>query len=121
NARVTFLVIANTSVSTAHAVSTIRSSAQQYSFGDIEGHSAVMIPLRYVNASNGVDIADPDPTELSYESRYLDHVKTFTTAIPPAANVTWTPVVDEFSNIGRASEGNESTLKELLPSDESPH
>jgi hypothetical protein len=117
SSRTTFLVVANTHDSTAYAVTIGTVARQQYKLGDLEGHSTVMIPLAYENAAKSIKVGSDDLVKIDYEVRIFEKAEPRQIPIPLPANVTWTPVINDSSGIGRAlqGQGDEERLNELLP------
>jgi len=119
NSRLTFLAIANTHDVTAYAVTAANTGGIKYKLGDLEGHSAVLIPLLYEESdksAKSVKIGTDDLSKIAYRDESADKEAGRELAVPPPANLTWTPLLND-SVVGRASaaQADDDRLNDLIP------
>jgi hypothetical protein len=115
--RITFLIVANTRNAPGESVTLNSMVGPKYRVGTIEGHSAVLVPLTYENAAKSIKAGADDLTEITFDVRSAENLVHHQSPISPAVNITWTPVLNDFGNVGRAlvEQGDADRLNELLP------
>jgi hypothetical protein len=121
NSRLTFLAIANTHDVTAYAVTAASAEGTKYRLGDLEGHSAILIPLVYEKndrTTKSIKIGTDDLSKIAYRDESADKEAGRELAVPPPANLTWTPLLND-SVVGRASaaQADDGRLNDLIPKD----
>lgn len=117
SSRVTFLAIANLHDATAYAVTATGDAGTAYRLGDLEGHSAILIPLIYEKAAKSLTIGADDINKIAYREEAESTQEEREVIVPPRANLTWTPVLNDSSVVGRAAaaQPDDDRLNELLP------
>jgi hypothetical protein len=117
SSRITFLTIANTHDATAHAVTANDQAGIQYRLGDLEGHSAVLVPLIYEKSAKSIKIGADELVKIVYQEAAGDKADAREMSIPAAGNVTWTPLLNDFVGVGRAEarQADDDRLYEQLP------
>jgi len=112
---ITFLVITNASDVTAYATVVEAEGSANASLGDLEGNSAILIPMTYQPATSGQETRAPEYQRLRYEGRIASIVQNFTRQIPKELTPAWTPILGNMRGWARAAPEEEDHLRNLRP------
>jgi len=112
---ITFLTIVNPSDVTAYATVAEAEGLANATLGDLEGHTAILIPITYKPATNGHETRASEYHQLRYEARIANTVQNFTREIPKETNPAWTPSLGNIRGWARAAPEEEDHLQNLRP------
>jgi hypothetical protein len=90
-----------------------------YSAGNIEGHSALMVPLVYQSGTGAV--GSDDFASIRFDVHY-DQIEAHKKAVvPPAADASWAPILNGTVEVVRASinsgQEHDDALDRTIPAD----
>jgi hypothetical protein len=110
-----FLVVVNASDVVAHDARLMKSIGDTVPVGNIEGHSALLIPVYSGPSTNPQAAVANSYFSLSYQSKAGNIKRIFKEKIKPPVNPSWTPTLGDLRGWGRAStENDDSHLTDLL-------
>jgi hypothetical protein len=111
------LVIANTSSSPAFALKITLADSSIVELGDVEPHTAVLIPVTYKKDDNSPNTGSDNFSQLIYDVRLGGDSAHQNLPIPGPVTTSWTPLLTDPAGVGRASvdDDRDKRLDETLP------